>query len=44
LDVKEKARAKDVRGKKKLLREVLVPMWCRKILNSPIKKIQQELK
>ena len=37
LDVEEKARAKDVCAKK-LLREVLVPTWCRKILNTPTRR------
>jgi hypothetical protein len=37
LDVEEKAKAKDVCGKI-LLREVLVPMWCRKTLKIPTRR------
>jgi hypothetical protein len=43
LDVEDKARAKDVKGKK-LLRGVLVHMWCKRTVPNHKKKFQQELK
>jgi hypothetical protein len=38
LDVEEKTRAARTFVARKLLREVLVPMWCKKILKSPTRR------